>query len=298
MREIVCPICNRRNSTVLYGAKLPAQFDETAPPPPYSAHYQINRCVNCGLTYSSPVMDERGVSRLYQDSSETNVSPGEEDNVRRTMALYYRLAAPHLSGRERMLDIGCDMGFMLEAAKGDGFKELHGIEPVPAARSVAETIEGSLVTDKFFEQTNYPADYFDLITLIHVLDHLYDPRVVLRQALKNLRPEGLALAVVHNVRSLLGVLLGERFPIFNLYHHYFFNKDTLAELFRGQGYEVVKVVATRNCYSLGFFAQRLPRLPSSVRRAAFRSLQALRLADIPITIPVGNIGIVARRPAP
>jgi 2-polyprenyl-3-methyl-5-hydroxy-6-metoxy-1,4-benzoquinol methylase len=297
MREIVCPICNSRSSTLVYGAKLPAKFDEMAPPPPYSAHYQINRCVNCGLTYSSPVMDERGVSRLYQDSSETNVSPGEEDNVRRTMALYYRLVAPHLSGRERMLDIGCDMGFMLEAAKGDGFKELHGIEPVPAARSVAETIEGSLVTDKFFEQTDYPADYFDLITLIHVLDHLYDPRVVLRQALKNLRPEGLALAVVHNVRSLLGVLLGERFPIFNLYHHYFFNKDTLAELFRGQGYEVVKVVATRNCYSLGFFAQRLPGLPSPFGQAAVRGLKALRLADIPITIPVGNIGIVARRPA-
>jgi SAM-dependent methyltransferase len=297
MRDVVCPICNSHSATVLYGAKLPAKFDETAPPSPYSAHYQINRCANCGLTYSSPVMDDPGVSRLYQNSSETNVSPGEEENVRRTMALYYRLAASHLRGRERVLDIGCDMGFMLEAAKTDGFKELHGIEPVPAARSIAETIEGSIVTDKFFEQTHYPANYFDLITLIHVLDHLYDPRAVLRQARKNLRPEGLILAVVHNVRSLLARLLGERFPIFNLYHHYFFDKNTLAELFRRQGYEVVKVVATRNCYSLGFFAQRLPGLPSSFGQAAFRGLQALRAADIPITIPVGNIGIVARRPA-
>jgi len=297
MREIVCPICNGRNSTVLYGAKLPVKFDETAPPSPYSAHYQINRCMNCGLTYSSPVMDELGVSRLYQDSRETNVSPGEEDNVRHTMALYYRLTASHLRARERMLDIGCDMGFMLEAAKSDGFKELHGIEPVPAARSIAETVQGTVVSHKFFEQTDYPADYFDLITLIHVLDHLYDPRIVLRQARKNLRPEGLVLAVVHNVRSLLGLLLGERFPIFNLYHHYFFDKNTLAELFRRQGYEVVKVVATRNCYSLGFFAQRLPGLPASFGQAAVRGLQVLRLADIPITIPVGNIGIVARRPA-
>jgi SAM-dependent methyltransferase len=249
------------------------------------------------LIYSSPVMDELGVTRLYQDSSETNVASGEEDNVRRTMALYYRLAAPHLRARERVLDIGCDMGFMLEAAKSDGFKELHGIEPVPAARSIAESIEGTIVTDEFFEQTNYPADYFDLITLIHVLDHLYDPRVVLRQARNNLRPEGLVLAIVHNVRSLLGLMLGERFPIFNLYHHYFFDKDTLAELFRRQGYEVVKVVATRNCYSLCFFAQRLPGLPSSLGQAAVHGLKALRLADIPITIPVGNIGIVARRPA-
>jgi SAM-dependent methyltransferase len=241
-------------------------------------------------------MDDRGVSRLYEESSETNVSPGEEDNVRRTMALYYQLVAPHLRGRQRMLDIGCDMGFMLGAAKTDGFKELYGIEPVPAARCVAETIHGTTITDKFFEETDYPADYFDLITLIHVLDHLYDPRVVLRQALKNLRPAGLILAVVHDVRSLLGLLLGERFPIFNLYHHYFFNKDTLAKLFHRQGYEVVKVVATRNCYSVGFFAQRLPGLPSSFGQRAVRGLKALRLADIPITIPVGNIGIVARRP--
>jgi SAM-dependent methyltransferase len=253
--------------------------------------------MNCGLIYSSPVMDELGVSTLYRDSRETNVSPGEEDNVRRTMALYYRLTASHLRARERMLDIGCDMGFMLEAAKSDGFKELHGIEPVPAARTVAETVEGAMITERFFEETDYPTDYFDLITLIHVLDHLYDPRIVLRQARKNLRPEGLVLAVVHNVRSLLGLLLGERFPIFNLYHHYFFDKNTLAELFRRQGYEVVKVVATRNCYSLGFFAQRLPGLPSSFGQAAVRGLKMLRLADIPITIPVGNIGIVARRPA-
>jgi hypothetical protein len=152
-----------------------ARHCETAPPSPYAAHYQA-----CGLTYSNPVMDECGVSRLYQNSS--NVSPGEEDNVRRIMALYYQLAAPHLRSRERVLDVGCDMGFMLEAAKGDSFKKLHGIEPVPAARSVAETIEGAIVTDKFFEQTDYPVDYFDLITLIHVLDHLYDPRIVLRQA--------------------------------------------------------------------------------------------------------------------
>jgi SAM-dependent methyltransferase len=297
MREIVCPICDTRSGTVLYSPTLPHKFDEAAPPPPYSAHYQINRCMNCGLTYSSPIMDELGVSRLYKDSRETNVSPGEEDNVRRTMALYYRLTASHLRARERMLDIGCDMGLMLEAAKSDGFNELHGIEPVPSARTVAETVEGAIVTDKFFEQTDYPADYFDLITLIHVLDHLYDPRIVLRQARKNLRPEGLILAVVHNVRSLLARLLGERFPIFNLYHHYFFDKNTLAELFRRQGYEVVKVAATRNCYSLGFFAQRLPGLPSSFGQAAFRGLQALRAADIPITIPVGNIGIVARRPA-
>jgi SAM-dependent methyltransferase len=296
MRNIICPTCQGTEKVLLYRDTLLADFQEKAPPSPYSAHYQINRCANCGLTHSSPIMDDAGVSALYEKSSETNVLPGEEDNVRRTMTGYYKLAAPHLPGRERMLDVGCDMGFLLEAARADHFAEVWGIEPVPLARKVAEQVPGSHITAQFFEDTEFPADHFDLITLIHVLDHLFDPRVVLRRALVNLRPGGVIVAVVHNVDCLLGKVLGERFPIFNLYHHYFFNKTTLAELFRCHGFEVIEVVSTKNCYSLGFFAQRLPGVPQAIGRRIHGALQSIGLAGIPITVPVGNIGIVARRP--
>jgi hypothetical protein len=46
MRAVVCPICNNHDSATLYGAKLPPDFAERAPPLPYSAHYQINRCAD------------------------------------------------------------------------------------------------------------------------------------------------------------------------------------------------------------------------------------------------------------
>jgi hypothetical protein len=81
-----------------------------------------------------------------------------------------------------------------------------------------------------------------------------------------------------------------------MYHHYFFSRTTLARLLESQQYEVLKVVGTYNCYSLGFFAKRLPGVPDFVRRALVRMLGVVRLADVPVTIPVGNIGIVARRP--
>ena len=136
MREIICPICGGADKTVVYESRLSPAFDETTPPSPYSSHYRINRCA-CGLLYSSPIMDEVGVAALYEKSSETNVAPGEEDNVRRTMRLYFELAVPHLAARERVLDIGCDMGFLLEAARAAGFVELHGIEPNPVARRIA-----------------------------------------------------------------------------------------------------------------------------------------------------------------
>lgn len=296
MREIGCPICSKNEKTLVFQSTLPEGFDETSPPSPYSAHYQINKCPLCGLFRSSPIMDDAGVSALYKNSSETNVQPGEEGNVARTMRQYYRLAVPHLFQKQRVLDVGCDMGFFLEAAKLDGFAEVHGIEPNPQARRIAEKIDGAILSSHFFEATAYPPDHFDLITLIHVLDHLVDPRIVLKHALVNLQSGGLLVAVVHNVDSLLFRLLGEKFPIFNLYHHYFFSKNTLALLFRAQGYEVIKVVSTSNCYSLGFFAKRVPIIPKSFREVAFRFLERTGLASIPINIPVGNIGIVARKP--
>ena len=296
MREIACPICGESNQVQIFAATLPREFDEASPPPPYSAHYQINRCTGCGLIYSSPIMDENSVAMLYRNSSETNVVPGEEDNVLRTMTGYYRLAAPHLPGRRRMLDVGCDMGFLLEAAARDGFAELHGVEPNPVARAVAERIPGAQISYCFYESTNYPPDHFDLITLIHVLDHLVDPRITLAQARCNLRPGGIIVAIVHNVRSLLGRVMGERFPVFNLYHHFFFDKSSLAELFRRQGFEVIDVVSTYNCYSLGFFARRFPACPAVIRAGLCRGLDMLGLAHLPLSVPVGNIGIVARRP--
>lgn len=297
MRQIACPICNGKEPIPVFAATLPAGFDEAGPPSPYAAHYQINKCANCGLIYSSPIMNDAGIAALYRNSSETNVMPGEEDNVYRTMAGYYRLAAPHLRSRKRLLDIGCDMGFLLEAAREDGFEELHGMEPNPRARAVAQRIAGAQIVDGFYEGSDYPADHFDLIALIHVLDHLVDPRIVLSRARHNLRPGGIAIAVVHNVHSLLGRVLGERFPVYNLYHHFFFDKSTLAELFRRQGFEVIGVVSTRNCYSLGFFARRIPGCPELLRQFAFRLCDAIGLARIPLNVPVGNIGIVARRPA-
>ncbi len=233
---------------------------------------------------------------LYEGSPHTNVSAGEEANVRTTMRGYYGLARPHLAGRERLLDIGCDMGFLLEIAREDGFKELYGTEPNPTARRIAERLPGSRISEKFYEEQDYPADYFDLVSLIHVVDHLVYPNEVLSRARRHLKPGGVLIAVVHNVESMLARLMSEKFPPFNFYHHYFFSKRTLAKLVARNGLEPIAVLSTPNCYSLGFFADRAPTVPAAVKRAMRSLLETAGLASKALNINVGNIGIVARRP--
>jgi len=64
------------------------------------------------------------------------------------------------------------------------------------------------------------------------------------------------------------------------------------------GYDIgLFVYSTRNCYSLGFFASRLPGVPAPIRHFLQASLSRLGISDIPVTILVENIAIVGRRPA-
>jgi SAM-dependent methyltransferase len=291
-----CPICASSARQQVYPSTPGAGEGSFRTLDPYSGHYQINRCGGCGLMFSSPIFDPDEVQALYENASHTNVLEGEEDNVKATMQGYYNLARPFLGARDRVLDVGCDVGFLLDAARQDGFKELFGTEPTPVARQKAERLPGARISPRFYEDEDYPGQHFDLITFIHVIDHLVDPGRVVTRAYEHLRPGGLVVGVVHDVESLLSRILRERFPPFNFYHHYFFSKTTLARLFERHGFEVISVTPTVNCYSFGFFLRRLPLLPDGLKRWLVAAFNSTGIGRVPLRLKVGNIGIVARRP--
>jgi len=291
-----CCICDSDKSTVIFQSTLkPGEhwFDGFNP---YSGHYQINKCNDCRLLYSSPIFDDSEIQSLYSGYKETNVAAAELANVRRTMAGYYRLASGYIHDRERILDVGCDIGLLLEIARTDGFKDLYGLEPVEVAQAEAvKRLPGAKISGHFYEDGLFADNFFDLISLVHVVDHLVRPEKTLSLVWKQLKPGGVCVAVVHNVESLLARLLGEKFPVFNFFHHYFFTKRTLRQLFSSCGFEPIRVVSTRNCYSLSFFLERLPFLPAQVRMNLAKIARWALIGRIPVSIPVGNIAIVARK---
>jgi len=293
-----CCICNSSTNRIVFPSTLrPSEhwFDGFNP---YSGHYQINRCEGCGLIYSSPIFDDSDIKSLYSGYKEANVTQRELANVKRTMAGYFHLASPYLHERQRILDVGCDIGLLLEVARDDNFQELYGLEPVDVARAEAvRRLPAAHISEQFYQRDLFDDDYFDLISLIHVVDHLVHPEQTLSFVWEQLKPGGICVAVVHNVESLFARLLGERFPVFNFFHHYFFTKQSLRKLFESRGFEPLSVVATKNCYSLSFFLERLPLLPSSLRTTLSEVAHYLWIGRIPVSIPIGNIAIVARKPS-
>jgi SAM-dependent methyltransferase len=299
MIDVACPLCEGSRRTVLF----PANFDSSrmdggtfaVKGKARAPHYQINRCDGCGMIYSGPVMEAESLARFYRDFRHENTGPREVDNVAATFRQYYALARPHLSKRERALDIGCDIGLFLGNARSDGFRELYGIEPNRQAAQKAATISGTTVFGGLYENAEFPDGHFDLISIIHVLDHLIDVNDSLRRAFRHLAQGGVILAVVHDVDCLLSRLLGERFPPLNVQHNHFFSKKTLGDLFAKHGYSVLAMRVTWNRYSLHYLIENLPAAPEGMKTALARSADAVGLGNLPISLPLGNIAVVARK---
>ena len=146
------------------------------------------------------------------------------------MAGYFRLAAADIHNRQRILDVGCDIGLLLEVARNDGFKELYGLEPVAVAKAEAvKRLPGANISEFFYEDGLFENDFFDLISLIHVVDHLVRPERTLSVVWKQLKPGGICIAVVHNSELGARKTLGRKVSSISISFTTIFSPSGLSE---------------------------------------------------------------------
>lgn len=96
---------------------------------------------------------------------------------------YYLRHIPARSGR--LLDLGCGSGGFLVRASRCGW-DVVGVEPDPVAAEVARKYSGLPVSSSLDDVDGA----FDVITMAHVVEHLHDPKSVLKICHARLVPGG------------------------------------------------------------------------------------------------------------
>ncbi|HZZ71929.1 MAG TPA: class I SAM-dependent methyltransferase, partial [Pirellulales bacterium] len=190
----------------------------------------------------------------------------------------------------------CGNGFVLEEAKRRGFKLVRGVEPSTAAvAAAAPTIRPALVCDIMRPGLFAPAT-FDAVCMFQVFDHLPDPAGVLRECFRVLRPGGLLLCLNHNVASWSAKLLKEKSPIVDIEHTYLYSPETMRKIVEQAGFQARKCAGVWNRYSLHYVTRLVP-LPGMLKRAALAVLRATRIGRVPCYVRLGNLYLVAQKPA-
>ena len=139
---------------------------------------------------------------------------------------------------KKVLDFGCGQGGFLKRAKRLT-AEVKGIE---LEKRVRDYWQGDLQI--FPELSCLGGEHFDLITAFHVVEHLPDPRRVLREIKEVLAPNGrIVIEVPSSLDALLNLYECEPFQQFTYWsqHLYLFNAETLETLASQAGLRVIVI---------------------------------------------------------
>jgi SAM-dependent methyltransferase len=242
IERVGCPLCaGEQQQPYLQGADhffgMPGQW-------------QLVRCVQCGLIYQNPRPTRSAIGSYYPDEYGSYTAAQIGMRARRGLsgrlawrALGQRAAllerhapTPRAGEPRRLLDIGCAAGFFLEVAQRRGWM-VEGVElHEPTAMAVQARL-GIRVFAGSFEQANFPAGYFDAVTLWDVLEHLHDPLASMREVRRIIRPGGVVFVRVPNVASYQAKLFGQYWSGYDLPRHLsHFSPKTLSDLLGRAGF--------------------------------------------------------------
>ena len=156
------------------------------------------RCGNCTLwNYDL----DCGVDQTQY--TETYVSPEDTDHVfNRDIRQSWRFLRKQVKGPKSIMDIGCGSAGLLYLAAKEGW-EINGMDlSEKAARDIYEDQGLEITVCDFLEYDNPEGREYDVVVLRHVLEHLPDSLLAMRQIGRLLRPNGVALLEFPNTGSV------------------------------------------------------------------------------------------------
>lgn len=138
----------------------------------------------------------------------------------------------------RILDVGCGLGFLLSGF-GPGW-EKYGVElsqfAAEHARQYCQIFIGELGAAK------YPSEYFDVVVLHHVIEHMDDPVAAIHEVARVLRPGGQLLIGTPDFDSGCARRFGEKYRLLHDPTHVsLFSNESMHRFLRDHGFVIDRV---------------------------------------------------------
>lgn len=219
--QIKCNLCGTDDSKLLF----------------IKDSYQVVECNQCGLSYINPRPLEDTLKEKYGGDYSLGYIAKKTSKRKRAKKIVGRIIKIKKEGR--FLDIGCSAGFILEAARENGF-ETYGVDISPhGLRHAREALQLNVVGG-FLQDIHFPNGFFDVIVMYDVIEHLPDPTKTLREINRIIKSDGLIEIWTPNMGHRRAKRMGKEWPHIISDHLYYFSLETLGKMLEKVGLYIFK----------------------------------------------------------
>lgn len=234
-----CPVCGSENHKEFLKAKDHNVSHDK---------FTIVECADCTFRFTTPIPTEETIGEYYKSENYVSHSGTKKGIVNKVYHIVRErairqkeaLANKHSSSKS-ILDIGCGTGDFLGYCKSQNWNTL-GLEPDESARKIV--LEKNKIEAKPLEHLyQIEANSFDVISMWHVLEHVYHLNRDIEQYKKILKDNGTLIVAVPNCSSGDAEHYKENWAAYDLpIHLYHFRPQNMKQLFANHDMEVVDIL--------------------------------------------------------
>jgi len=235
------------------------------------------------MLFTSPKPKEEDLSKYYDSDayiSHTDSTKSLIDKIYQivknyTIAKKVELINSFQSEEKEILDIGCGTGDFLEVSKSNGWKVV-GIEPNDKAKNVAvkKVNLAKAEVSRFYKNIEDLIDkkgnqQFDIITMWHVLEHVYDLEDYISKLEKLLKPNGRLIIAVPNYKSYDATYYREFWAAYDVPRHlWHFSQKSITKLFGMKNMKLVKTLPMKfDSYYVSLLSEKYKTGSTNLLRA-------------------------------
>jgi SAM-dependent methyltransferase len=212
--------------------------DDTNPWGAPKDSFRLVKCRNCGLIYVNPRPSPKVLNEFYRKEYFDDGDYAASKQREKMYEIEIARMLPIVGARGRFLDVGCAMGKFLNTLP-DTF-EKHGVEFSEDAARYGREVFGLQVLVGQLSEVAINKDYYDIVQMRGVIEHLQDPMREVRCVNSALRMSGwFVLNQTPNVGGLSAWFYKELFnQVKPREHLYYFTIATMRRLLEQLGFAI------------------------------------------------------------
>jgi SAM-dependent methyltransferase len=206
--------------------------------------YKLVRCPGCSLVWLVNPPAPREMHSHYTGAYDRLIAESGEKSAARWDFRVKAVEQIKTSGA--LLDLGCSSGAFLSLLDRRKWS-LYGIEMSEESAKAAGANSGAEVFVGEILDAKYPPESLDVITCFDVLEHLYEPRLVLARVAEWLKPGGIFYVLIPNIDSVEARIFKSYWHGLELPRHLFhYSPASLRFLAESAGLKTVSLQTRRN----------------------------------------------------